>query len=61
MSQYIIFRIIGWVLISYCVMNTSYKILTIQSEESNLTSAGLFLVIIMNVTTIWFIYTAMQI
>jgi len=61
MPQYIIFRIIGWVLISYCVMNTSYQILTIQSEESHLTSAGLFFKTVMNITTIWFIYTAMQI
>ncbi len=61
MPQYIIFRIIGWILIVLLSVGASYEILNINKVRFQMTPTILLISTILNIVAIWFIYTAMQI
>jgi Co/Zn/Cd efflux system component len=59
MSPFVIFRIIGWFLI--VVASISSLVIVYQVEQGEFGSVVAILGILVNLLTIWFIYTAMQI
>ena len=59
MSPFLIFRIIGWFLI--VVASVSLYAVVYQVEKGEIGSGLAILGILLNLLTIWFIYTAMQI
>ena len=59
MSPFLIFRIIGWFLI--VLASLSSVIVVYQVEKGEFGSVIAILGIIVNLLTIWFVYTAMQI
>jgi hypothetical protein len=63
MITFIIFRIIGWFIISVVVFLTIVTILSIEQSVEHKPMTGKFALVVLfiNILTIWFIYTAMQI
>ncbi len=59
MSPFLIFRIIGWFLI--VVASVTIYAVVYQVEKGEIGSGLAILGILLNLLTIWFIYTAMQI
>ena len=63
MSPYLTFRIIGWFIIGIIVLSTMLKILALEKprKKEPLSAKIVIAKLGINVLTIWFIYTAMQI
>ncbi len=63
MTQYLIFRILGWFLITIIVLANIQIILMIEQPVDNtpLSAKKAITVTFLNGLVVWFIYTAMQI
>ena len=63
MTPYLIFRIIGWFLIAVIVASGILNILSIEKPRSEkpISAKVVLITLFLNILTIWFIYTAMQI